>query len=68
MMNDKYQKAIYDVSTVLEGKLQSTGNNTQFGEKLSNQFGSTLTLTHLAKQQWDKTISPKGTKVELKEF
>ncbi len=37
------------VSTVLEGKLQSTGNNHNLGKNLSNQFGSTLSLTHLAK-------------------
>ncbi len=45
---------------------QSTGNNHNLGKNLSNQFGSTLSLTHLAKEQWDKSISPKGTKVEQK--
>ncbi len=53
-------------STVLFNEMESTGNKHNLGKNLSNQFGSTLTLTHLAKEQWDKSISPKGTKVEQK--
>ena len=55
-------------STVLFGENESTGKNHNLGKNLSNQFGSTLSLTHLAKQQWDKSISPKGTRIEQKVF
>ncbi len=36
-------------STISFENQQSTGNKHNLGKNLSNQFGSTLSLTHLAK-------------------